>query len=1066
MRPFILLPTILVVSSLAYAGGPRAVDLRCEYAQDPLAVQTAVPRLGWKLESGVSGDRQTAYRILVASSEVRLADDEGDLWDSGKVDSDETLHIEYAGRPLASAQRCYWKVRVWDRDAKPSDWSDAAQWTVGLLGLEDWHAKWITASTRIPPGIVEESLGRWLWHEKQPEGTSKSRVFFRQKIVLPPGTRSVTIAVSADDRYRLSYDGKPIGEDDNWRNLECHTIETPPHLAPGTHVVAVEATNEGPDPRGMLCAIVVEDARGGRKVLPDEGWRCAITPSNGWNAADFDDSEWVEPFQMGVYPCEPWNGLAIARRGRLPLVRKTVRIDKPLHRATVHLCGLGQHELSLNGEKIGDHFMAPGWTNYRKTCLYETFDVTDRLLPGENVFGVMLGNGMYNVEGGRYVKFTGSFGPPKLIARIRLEYEDGTVEHIGTDETWQTAEGPITFSCIFGGEDFDARLVQPGWNASGFDAAAWRGATVADGPGGRLVAQVLPPIRQVQTHKPKEWKEVKPGVWMADLGQNCSGIPFLRVSGPAGAMVRITPSELLLADGTVDQRHSGGPHYYEYALCGEGIETFTPRFTYYGFRYLQLEGAVPEGKTADNGIPVVHALEGRFTRCSAPRVGRFRCSNELMNRIHDLVDWSVGSNLQSVLTDCPHREKLGWLEVAHLMGPSILYTYDTASFYEKVAADTTGSQCADGLVPDIAPEYTVFSGGFRDSPEWGSASVQIPKLLFEWYGDRRILEAQYETMRRYVDYLESKSDGHVVKHGLNDWCDYIHGGSVGVSQLTPFGITGTVVQYQNLRFLAETARLLGKEEDAKKYAALAEATVEAFERAFRDADSGRIGSGSQASYAMPLAVGLLRPEHREKAAALLLEELTSRDYVTTGEIAFPYLIRTLADMRRDDLFYRFMNRTTPPGYGHQLNIDATSLTEAWDGRLGVSHNHCMLGHIVEWFYAHLVGIRNAPGSLGFKRIIIDPRPVGDIAWAEAEYNSIRGPITVRWDRPEAENAPNRMTLRMTIPPNTTADVFLPAARRILHDGKPVEDAKRTADGRVAVSVESGDHVFAVEPPPE
>ena len=191
------------------------------------------------------------------------------------------------------------------------------------------------------------------------------------------------------------------------------------------------------------------------------------------------------------------------------------------------------------GTSVGDSVLAPGWTSYNDRLLYETFDVTDRLLPGENVFGVMLGNGMYNVEGGRYVKFTGSFGPPKLIARIRLEYEDGTVEHIGTDETWQTAEGPITFSCIFGGEDFDARLVRPGWNASGFDATAWRGATVADGPGGRLVAQVMPPIRQVQTHKPKEWKEVKPGVWMADLGQNCSGIPFLRVSGPAGAMVRI-----------------------------------------------------------------------------------------------------------------------------------------------------------------------------------------------------------------------------------------------------------------------------------------------------------------------------------------------------------------------------------------------------------------------------------------------------------------------------------------------------------------------------------------------
>ncbi|MBN2329578.1 MAG: family 78 glycoside hydrolase catalytic domain [Candidatus Omnitrophica bacterium] len=702
----------------------------------------------------------------------------------------------------------------------------------------------------------------------------------------------------------------------------------------------------------------------------------------------------------------------------LPIFRKSFILeDSSITSARAAICGLGHFELSVNGEKVGDHFLDPPWSDYADSCYYVRFDVAELLKPGENVIGVMLGNGMYNVSGGRYAKFIGSFGPPKLIFCLVVS-QGGKEQIILSDDTWKTDEGPITFSCIYGGEDYDARREQPGWDQSGFDDSRWKSVKVVDGPGGKLRPASSPPIKVIRHLQPASVMKLEDGRYEIDLGENLSARPVIKVKGKAGGRVTIETAE-----------RKGQPwagHSYTYTLKGSAApEFFAPRFTYFGFQYLYVDGVAwgNDNKNADD-LPVLVDVGADFISSCGSRIGSFACSNPLFNEIDAMIDRSVASNLQHVLTDCPHREKLGWLEVAHLMGPSILFHYDMGELYRKICRDTTESQLDNGLVPDIAPEYVRFKDGFFESPEWGSASVQLPWLIYQWYGDDQILREQYPTMVRYTDYLAStRNKAGLVKGGVGDWYDWTPDkGHAGYSQLTPKELTATCMLYDNVRILRQTAAMQGKTTDAKKWQDLMDEVRRDFQAAYYDKENKTVASGSQCALALGLYFNLVPAGDREAVLASLVRDIEKNQFrPSTGEVSFRYLVLALAEAGRSDVVYRMINRTDPPGYGCMLKqYGLKTLSERWD-QPGSSLNHCMFGHIQEWFQKYLLGIRQAPGGTGYEKVLIDPFIPGDLEWAKGSFDSPNGLIEVSWIKKDG-------MVELTVK-SEKADVIAPPERK-------------------------------------
>ena len=895
------LTTLLAVFALAISAnaGLTPTDLRCDYAVNPLGVDSPNPRLFWNLDGDQRGQKQTAYEILAATSAKMLAHDHADLWASGKVESDETIQIPFPEK-LNSSEPVFWKVRVWDENGKASAWSQPATWTMGVLADSDWHAQWIgAADTNIPSLLL------------------------RYEFVVKPG----------------------------------------------------------------------------------------------------------------------------------------------LKRALVNVCGLGECELTLNGKKISDEFLSPGWTKYDKTCLYDTFDITKELARGKNAVGLELGNGMYQVlGGGRFTKFKASFGPQKAIAQIRLEYADGLVEIVGTDGSWRVAAGPIIFNSIYGGEDFDARLVHKNWNKINFDDAKWSPATVVNGPGGALreLSCAAPPVKFFETHNAVSSRTLANGDLVFDLGQNAAHVPIISVTGAAGSKIKLFPSELLDNDGAINQGSMGAGHrgaiWCEFTKATAGEETWSPKFFYVGCRYWQAHFSPAE---TNGELPKIKSLGGIVIHSASEPVGEFQCSNDLFNRTFTLVRWAQQNNMVSLLTDCPHRERLGWLEEDHLNGPALRYDFDLAQLFTKTINDICDSQLTNGLVPTTAPEYTVFRNkadtnhlrnDFGDSPEWSSTFILVPWQQYEFDGDLNLFRIHYDAMKNYLTYLGSRADNGIVNYGLGDWYD-LGPKKPGVSQLTPVALTATAFYFENVKIMAQAAALLGKADDAKNFSELAEKIRSAFNEKFYDAANHSYATDSQCANSIPLVFGICEESNRAAVLNAIVKDVRSRgNALTAGDVGYRYLLRALADGGRSDVIFDINNQSDKPGYGMQLAKGKTSLTEAWDG--GSSQDHFMLGQIQEWFYHDLAGIQNAPDSAGFKSIVINPQPVGDVTWAKASYNSIRGKIVSDWKRDD-----EKFTLNVTIPANTTATVFVPAKSREAVTQTSGATFLRMENDRAIFAVESGQYEF-------
>ncbi len=824
------------------------------------------------------------------------------------------------------------------------------------------------------------------------------------------------------------------------------------------------------------------------KVASDESMNVVYTGSaleSGktyyWKICVWDKEEnmsrWskLASFEMGLLNPDDWKGKWIEGKGygestcfdpfqgkttKIPygyLLRKEFSVKKDMLRARVYVSGLGYYELRINGNKIGDSVLEPGWTDYKKRVLYSAYDVSKYLRKGKNVIGIMLGNG-------RYIKAYG-YGSPRALLQLNVEFTDATTESVVTDESWKMGQSPITENSIYNGEVYDARLEESGWDIPFYDDSDWDQARKAEGPGGKLVSQAsFPPIKVTKIIQPVEISNPKPGVYVYDFGQNFTGWVRLCLSGTRGSKVNIRYTELLREDGMLNAVPNRGAKATDtYILKGEGKEVYEPRFTYHGFRYVEVTGFP--------GTPILESVEGRVVHSAVEPTGAFICSNPLINRIHKNVLWGQLSNLMSIPTDCPQRdERMGWMGDAQLVAEEAIYNFDMAGFYTKFLEDIGDSQAEDGSVPDVVPAYWSL---YPADPVWGTACVIIPWYLYQYYGDRRILQKYYSGIKRWVDFLSSKAVNHILSYGkYGDWCPPAHIKPVD----TPIELTSAWYYYHDALILSKIARILGESDEAKKYSQLSSKIKEAFNKKFFKDD--HYATGGQTCNVLPLFLDMVPEDKQEAVLKNLIDDIVAArgTHLNTGIVGTRYILDVLTKYGRVDIAYELAVQTTYPGWGYMLREGATTLWERWEHLVGGgmnSHNHIMFGSIDAWFYKVLAGINIDPAGPGFRRIIIKPYLVGDLNHVSASLKTIKGMVSSNWKK-----SGRSLVLAVTLPVNTEAKVSVPkfeldnvtikeSGKVVWESGSYIEGTAGITDAReneeyVTFSVGSGSYSFEIE----
>jgi alpha-L-rhamnosidase len=1078
-RPFlaVALLSIACLGVSPWAVGAASVgQLRCEFLKDPLGIDTPQPRLSWILEPGkrsVRDQRQSAYQVLVASSRKKLNAGVGDLWDSERVASHQSVEVRYAGKPLRSEQECFWKVRVWDKDVKPSAWSEPALWSMGLLSPTDWHAKWIGLDEAAGSRAAKNILGnaQWIWFpEGEPAKAAPAGTrFFRHGVVLPAGqkVKRATLFFTADDSGDFFVNGQKAGSAANFHSATEADVTGLLHA--GVNVLAASVKNGGsdPTPAGLIALVRVEFEQGAPLVVvTDSSWKAANQSATGWQTVDFIDQAWAAAQRLGPAGMAPWGEIAGPENRQLParMLRREFAVEKKITRAMAYVCGLGLYEFYLNGRKVGDQVLSPGLTDYTKRALYVTFDVTKQVRKGVNAAGIMLGNGRYYAPRSTVPTGTTSYGYPKLLFQMRVEYEDGTSAEVVSDGGWTlTTDGPIRANNEYDGEEYDARQEMPGWSAPGFDDAKWQRAQGVTAPGGELAAQMINPIRITQTLKPVAVTQPKPGVWIFDLGQNMVGWCRLKVSGPRGTAVSLRHAETLKPDGTLYLDNIRGAKVTDtYTLKGKGTETYAPRFTYHGFRFVEVTGYPGNPKSA---------LEGLVVHDDVESAGEFFCANPLLNRIYQNIVWGVSGNYRSISTDCPQRdERQGWLGDRSAESKGETYLFNIAALYAKWLQDMADAQKDNGSVSDVCPAYWPL---YSDNVTWPSSTVIIPGSLREQFGDSAIIGQHYASAKKWMDYMSRfVTNGIIARDSYGDWCvppedpKLIH--SNDPARKTDKALLATAYFYHDARLMAGYATSLQKGEDAQHFAALAETLKTAFNQRFFHADQGCYDNGSQTACVLPLAFGLVPDGQRERVFAHLVNKIMTetKAHIGTGLIGGQWLMRVLTANGRPDLAYTIATQKTYPSWGYMVEKGATTIWELWNGDTADpamnSGNHVMLiGDLNIWLYESLAGIKADPEQPGFKHIVMRPEPVDGLAFARASHRSPYGLIVSDWQKRDGVFRWN-----ITVPANATATIFVPAnaVENVTEGRKPALQGRgvqflRLEQGRAVFRVGSGSYSF-------
>ncbi len=699
-------------------------------------------------------------------------------------------------------------------------------------------------------------------------------------------------------------------------------------------------------------------------------------------------------FEIGLLAREEWKGGWIGGANQL---RTEFQLPGAAVRARAYICGLGYYELRINGAKVGNNVLDPAWTTYDKRVLYVTYDVTSFLNRGANAIGVMLGKSWY--------------GSRALLLQMNIELPGGKRISIASNPSWKAKDGPITSDSIYDGETYDARSETAGWDRPGFDDSGWTAAQAVEGPKGILSAQMMPPIQVVDTMVPVALTNPKPGMYVYDMGQNLSGWAQLRVSGPRGAAVTLRFTELIYDNGMINRDNLRSAKARDiYILRGEGVEVYEPRFTYHGFRYVEVTGYP--------GTPSLDTLRGRVVHTAVETTGSFVASKQVLNQIQKLIRWSQQTNLFSIPTDCDQRnERMGWMGDAQVTAEEAMLNFDMAAFYSNFIRDIRDVQTPQGFVTDTVPHK--YGSGPAD-PAWGTAYPLLCWYMWEQYGDRRVLEEQYDGLKKYVEYLRSRATDNILSYSYyGDWVAVEH---------TPGEYVSAAYYYYDVWILQRIAEVLGKTEDAQTYSQLAAQIKDAFNRKFLDPNTGNYANGTQTANAMALSLDLVPRDRRGKVAGNLTNDIvyTHNTHLTTGFIGVKFLMPALTRIGRSDLAYELATQTTYPSWGYMISRGATTLWELWQEKTGPSmnsHNHAMFGSVGAWFYQALGGINlgSHPGSggAGYRHIRIEPRIVEDLRSASASVETIRGPVSSSWS-----HSPGVITLEVMIPVNTDAQVVI------------------------------------------
>lgn len=922
----------------------RIEQLRCEYLENPLGIDTTAPRLNWKLQSSQRAQKQTHYQILVASSKDKLNTNDADLWNTSKVVSSQTTQIAYDGKPLESGREYFWKVRVWDKDGKPTPWSNTSKWTMGLLSAGEWEASWISFKDDSPLKADQKTM------------------------VLPPA------------RY----------------------------------------------------------------------------------------------------------------------YRKTFPTKKKVRRATIYATALGIYDLHLNGNRVSQQLFTPGWSDYKKRIYYNTFDVTEQIISGQNAIGAIVADGWYSGYVG-YGMLVG-YGPnrcgryiygktPALLVQLEIEYTDGTTDCIPTDPTWKVTTGPYTQADIIMGETYDARKELTAWNKPRFADQNWSSAILAKDNGSTkatfhdkagqkdvelgftqppvMKSYLAVPIRQTQTLKPIAITEPKKGVYIFNLGQNFSGVVRLKVKGKRGRKITIRHGEMLHPDGrlmTENLRKARATDYYILKGAPAG-EVYEPRFAYHGFQFAEVTGLSQK--------PDLDTLTGVVIHSDTPMVSTFECSDSMVNQLFSNVIWTQRANFFEVPTDCPQRdERLGWTGDAQIYARTATYNADVAAFFTKWLDDLEESQLPNGAFPDYAP-YPMMHGkpkrGFATA--WSDAGIICPYAIYQAYGDTRVIERHYEAMQRFINFRKKQSPDYLGVNTGNGWGDWLSLGSK-----TPIEFIDTVYFAYSTKLMSEMSAAIGKQSDSTEYKKLYLNIKKAFAKKYLKPDA-TLTVDNQTAYVLSLSTGLIpdaKIPHAQKRLVQLLEKNDFR--MTTGFLGTKPLLAVLTNADQNDLALRLLQSRRFPSWGYEIINGATSIWERWNsftkengfGESGMnSFSHYSFGAVCQWMFQDLAGI-DTKGP-GYKHIIIRPHPptAGSnpdhkpINWVRATYDSIHGPIVSNWSKSKSS-----FVLEVSIPANTTATVYLPDANieNVTESNKSLSKAPgilntKKVNNDLAVTIGSGSYNF-------